>query len=211
MPPEVTAYVTDGSLVVRLDELYGLDASGDGIDFDETTKPGPISRVWVWTAEVYSGEPIEHPVELTNNWVVPITIGDEPAGIATVWINPELEAPELAEFDADPEAAVALAAVPEAAQLVRDDVSDSWFALQDGILTPLVPGRSGLETPTPLDEVALVMPEGPEPADTGESQPGLVLAIGVLVLLVLVIGVSLFVSSRRGKPAVGDDLSSPAP
>src|SRR4051812_32119169 len=72
VPPEVTKYVSDGSLVERLNDLYGLDASGDGIDFDETTKPGPISRVWTRTDERLAGEPTEHPVELTNNWVVPI-------------------------------------------------------------------------------------------------------------------------------------------
>src|SRR4051794_11656975 len=82
IPPEVTQYVTDGSLVERLNDLYGLDASGDGIDFDETTKPGPISRVWVWTDERLAGEPTEHPVELTNNWVVPIVVAEAPVGLA---------------------------------------------------------------------------------------------------------------------------------
>ena len=217
MPPEVTVYVTDGSLVERLNDVYGLDASGDkGIDFDETTKPGPISRVWTWTDERLAGEPTEHPVQLTNNWVVPIVVAEQPVGLATIWINPETDTPELAWFDAEPEWATALAAVPDAAQLVRDDGSAAWFALQDGLLTPLVAGASGLETPAPVAEVALVPPATEQPIAPSEPNTGLGLAIGVLVLLVVVIGVALFVSSRRDRAREpvrrrDDDLSSPAP
>ncbi len=225
VPPEVTVYVADGSLVARLNDLYGPDASGTrGIDFDETTKPGPISRVWTWTAERLAGEASDHPVQLTNNWVVPIVVAEKPVGIATIWINPETVAPELAWFDPAPESATALAQVPDAAQLVRDDGSAAWFALQDGTLTPLVVGTSGLETPAPVDEVALVPPSSASPVVPSEPNTGLGLSIGVLVLLVVVIGVALFVSSRRDRaresvPADGkvptdggtpdDDLSSP--
>jgi hypothetical protein len=218
VPPEVTKYVTDGSLVERLNDLYGPNASGTkGIDFDETTKPGPISRVWTWTDERLAGEPTDHPVGLTNNWVVPIVVAEEPVGLATIWINPETEAPELAWFDPEPEWATALAAVPDAAQLVRDDGSAAWFALQDGVLTPLVSGSSGVETPAPVAEVALVPPAGEQPAPPSEPNTGLGLAIGVLLLLAVVIGVALYVSSRRDRsPApepetepADDDLSSP--
>ena len=200
--------MTDGSLAERLYDLYGLDASGQGIDFDENTKPGPISRVWTWTDERLAGEPTEHPVQLTNNWVVPIVIGEEQAGVATIWINPETESPELAWFDSEPEWAIALAAVPDAAQLVRDDGSAAWFALQDGILTPLVAGSSGVETPAPVADVALVPPTVEQPAPPSEPNTGLGLAIGVILLLVVVIGVALFVSSRattrtRAKPRSG--------
>ena len=177
VPAEVTVYVTDGSLVERLNDLYGLDASGDrGIDFDETTKPGPISRVWTWTDERLAGEPTEHPVQLTNNWAVPIVIAEEPVGLATIWINPETDTPELAWFDPEPEWATALAAVPDAAQLVRDDGSAAWFALQDGVLTPLVVGTSGIETPAPVADVALVPPASEQPVAPTEPNTGLGLA-----------------------------------
>jgi hypothetical protein len=223
VPPEVAAYVADGSLVARLNDLYGIDASGTkGIDFDETTKPGPISRVWTWTDERLAGEATDHPVELTNNWVVPIVIGDDPTGIATIWINPETDEPELAFFEPDVDAAVALATVPDAAQLVRDDGSSAWFALQDGVLTPLVPGSSGLETPAPVDEVALIPPASDAPPVPVESNTGLGLGIGILALLVVVIAVALLVSARRDRPvdddpaaaepaSAADDLSSPLP
>jgi len=216
VPPEVTAYVADGSLVARLGDVYGLDASGaNGIDFDETTKPGPISRVWAWTDERLAGEPTEHPVQLTNNWVVPIVVAEQPIGLATIWINPETDAPELAWFEPEPEWATALAAVPDAAQLVRDDGSAAWFALQDGVLTPLVTGTSGVETPAPVAEVAVVPPATEQPLAPTEPNTGLGLAIGVLVLLIVVIGVALYVSSRRDRARdvvpTDDDLSSPAP
>ena len=206
MPEQVEEYVTGGDLVERLEDLYGLSADGStGIDFDETTKTGPISRVWTWTAERLAGEVTEHPTELTNNWVTSISIDKQPVGYATVWINPELDAPELAEFDPDPEAAVALSEVPDDAQLVRDDASSAWFALEDGILTPLVPGTSGLETPAPVDEVALLPPETAEPAPTSEtSSTGLVSALAVFLALLVVIGVSVYFSRRRDED---DDLS----
>ena len=206
MPEQVEEYVTGGELVERLEDLYGLSADGStGIDFDDTTTTGPISRVWTWTAERLAGEVTEHPTELTNNWVTSISIDKQPVGYATVWINPELDAPELAEFDPDPEAAVALSEVPDDAQLVRDDGSSAWFALEDGILTPLVPGTSGLETPAPVDEVALLPPETAEPAPTSEtSSTGLVSALAVFLALLVVIGVSVYFSRRRDED---DDLS----
>ena len=220
VPAQVKVYVTDGSLVERLDDLYGLNESGTGIDFDETTKTGAISRVWVWTDERLTGAPTEHPVELTNNWVVPIALGDEPIGYATIWINPEIDAPELAEFTAEPQTAVVLGKIPDDAQLVRDDGSAAWFALEDGILTPLVPGTSGLETPAPVEEVALVPPVAADPEPSTASGGGLGLALAVLAGLVVVIAVSLYLSRRRGRdepvgaersehPSAADDLSSP--
>ena len=46
VPAEVTAYVTSGAMVARLNDVYGPNASGTaGMKFDETTKAGPISRV----------------------------------------------------------------------------------------------------------------------------------------------------------------------
>lgn len=206
VPAQVKAYVTDGSLVERLDDLYGLNEGGTaGIDFDETTKTGPISRVWTWTDERLAGKPTQHPTQLTNYWLTPITLGEQPLGYAVIWINPELDAPELASFEVDADAAVAMGKIPDAAQLVRDDGSSAWFALQDGILTPIVPGTSGLETPAPVDEVAL-LPAGPdEPTAAPVTNDGLGVALAVLGALVVVIAVALYISRRRGRD---DDLSS---
>ncbi|HWH97711.1 MAG TPA: hypothetical protein VNS80_05030, partial [Pseudolysinimonas sp.] len=55
VPSEVAAYVADGSLVAQLNDVYGVNADGEGIDFDETTKPGVIERVHVWSDELRAG------------------------------------------------------------------------------------------------------------------------------------------------------------
>ena len=141
VPSEVIRYVTTGPMVARLNDVYGPNAAGTkGIDFDATTKPGPISRVWLWTDERRAGKPTAHPTRMTNRWVVPVTVAGHPIGIATIWINPDLDAPELAEFETDVPAAVALATVPASAQLIHDTVSRAWLALDAGVLTPLVRG-----------------------------------------------------------------------
>ena len=76
VPAEVTAYVAGGGMVARLNDVYGPNASGTaGIKFDDTTKAGPISRVYEWTGDRLANHPTTHPVQLTNNWVVPIGAG----------------------------------------------------------------------------------------------------------------------------------------
>ena len=76
VPADVATYVSDGSMVARLNDIYGKNAAGTaGISFDATTQAGPISRVYEWTADRLANTKTDHPVQLTNNWVVPITIG----------------------------------------------------------------------------------------------------------------------------------------
>jgi len=121
VPAEVTAYVTGGAMVARLNDVYGPNASGTaGIKFDDTTKAGPISRVYEWTADRLANRPTDHPVQLTNNWVVPITIGGASVGLATIWINPQTVGAELAEFAPSAAIGTALTTVPATAALVRD-------------------------------------------------------------------------------------------
>ncbi|MCS0499645.1 hypothetical protein [Protaetiibacter mangrovi] len=203
VPPEVTAYVTGGGMVERLDDIYGTDAAGGGIDFDDTTASGPISRVFRWTDARLAGDTEGKPVRMANEWAVPVTIADEPVGVAIVWINLDTEDPELAEFDPDPDAAVALAAVPDDAQLVRDVGGSAWFALADGTLTPLVPGTSGVTTPTPVDEVVLVTP-GPDP-EPATSDSGFTVAVVVALLLLAVIVVALLLPRWGRRADEGDE------
>jgi len=144
VPAEVTAYVTSGAMVARLNDVYGPNASGTaGITFDDTTKPGPISRVYEWTADRLANRPTDHPVQLTNNWVVPITIGGASVGLATIWINPQTVAAELAEFTPSAELGTALTTVPATAALVRDPATGAWLALADG---KRLPGTYGTQT-----------------------------------------------------------------
>ncbi len=203
VPSEVTQYVTDGSLVHQLQDIYGPGAAGEGVDFDDTTKPGAIERVHVWSAALREGEDTERYLELLNEWVVPISIGDEPVGLATVWINPGSVAPELASFARDADLAVALAEVPDGSSLVHDAPSAAWLALaEDGTLTPLVPGSTGLSTPVPIDDIAILPADGDAPSAAGDPNTGVGFAIAVLLLLLAVIVVALVLPTvrRRGRP-----------
>jgi hypothetical protein len=193
VPPEVRAYVTGGGLLDRLDDIYGENAAGEGVAFDDTMEPGPISRVFRWTDARLAGDVEGKPVRMANEWVVPVSVAEQPVGVAILWINLDTERPELAEFAPDAEAAVALAAVPDDAQLVRDVGSAAWFALVDEIATPLVAGDSGVTEPMPVDELALTAP-APEPAPSTED-PGFGVAIAVAALLFAVV-VTLLVIRR---------------
>lgn len=212
VPSEVRAYVTDGSLVQQLNDVYGPDANGDGIDFDDTTTTGTIERVHVWSDALRAGEETDHPVDLLNEWIVPISIAEAPVGVATVWINPDTVAAELASFVADADLATALSAVPDGASLVHDGESAAWLALaDDGILTPLVPGSTGLSTPVPIDDVAILPAASPGPSGSGDPGTGVGLAIAVVLLLLAVIVVALIVPSvRRKKPAGKADVDGEA-
>lgn len=197
VPAEVTAYVTSGAMVARLNDVYGPNASGtSGIKFDDTTKEGPISRVYEWTADRLANKATDHPVQLTNNWVVPITIGGKSVGLATIWINPQTVDAELAEFAPSAALGTALTTVPATAALVRDTTTGAWLALADGTVTPLVAGRSGLTGPVPVGSLKLAPPAPASPSTT-EPNTGLALAIGVVGLIVIVIVVALLLPRRR--------------
>ena len=208
VPPDVIAYVSGGGLVERLEQIYGENHEGDGIPFDETTTPGPISRVFHWTDARLAGDTSGKSTRMVNEWATPITLAGEPVGVALLWINTETERPELAEFQPGADAAVALAAVPENARLVRDLGSEAWFAVADGTLTPLVPGRSGITTPMPLDAAALA---SPVPAATPDASTanGVWIAFLALGLLgtVVVVGLLLPGRARRADSASADNAS----
>lgn len=197
VPPEVRAYVTGGGLLDRLDDVYGDNGAGSGIAFDETTTPGAISRVFHFTDERIAGDLDGKATRMVNEWAVPVVVAEKPVGVAILWINTDTELPELAEFQIDADAALALAAVPEAARLVRDLGSDAWFALADEILTPLVPGTSGVTEPTVLDEVALVAAPSAPDAVAGDATEGLGVAIAVALVLLAVVTAALLLPGRR--------------
>lgn len=206
VPAEVTAYVTGGAMVARLNDVYGPNASGTaGIKFDDTTKAGPISRVYEWTADRLANRPTDHPVQLTNNWVVPITIGGASVGLATIWINPQTVGAELAEFAPSAAIGTALTTVPATAALVRDPATGAWLALADGKVTPLIAGTSGLTGPVPVGTLKLSPPTR-APIATTEPNTGLALVIGIVGLIVIIIVVALLLPrGRRPKKNVPVD------
>jgi hypothetical protein len=209
VPSEVAAYVTSGALVAQLDDVYGVNAAGDGIDFDEATEPGVIERVHVWSAEQLAGEETEHPLDLVNEWVVPIFIDEAPVGLATIWINPATVDPELASFEADPDLAAALSEVEKGASLVHDVPSAAWLALaDDGTLTPLVPGSTGLSTPVPLDDVALLPAPSNGTPPSGDPGTGVGFAIAVVLFLLVLIVAILVVPTLRAKKSTDADSAA---
>ena len=213
VPAEVSAYVTSGAMVARLNDVYGPNASGTaGIKFDDTTKPGPISRVYEWTADRLANRATTHPVQLTNNWVVPITIAGKSVGLATIWINPQTVDAELADFADSAALGTALTSVPATAALVRDSATGAWLALADSKVTPLVAGKSGLTTPAPVDSLKL-SPAAPALIATTEPNTGLAIAIGIVALVVIVIVVALLLprGRRAAKKAEADAAPDAAP
>ncbi|MBW4031580.1 MAG: hypothetical protein HIU88_02820 [Acidobacteria bacterium] len=205
VPSEVSAYVANG-MVARLNDIYGKNAAGEGIDFTASTEAGPISRVYEWTAVRLKDQATDHPVQLTNNWVVPITIGGKAVGLATIWINPQTAAPELASFDPTPALATAMAAVPATAALVRDNATHAWLALDGGTVTPLVAGSSGLTTPAPVASLKLAAVASGAAAAT--TNTGLPVVTGIVALFVLLTAVALLVS--RGRPPRVTRVVAPA-
>ncbi len=204
VPQQVADYFAEG-LVPRLVDLYGAgDGVSSGIDFDATTSVGAISRVLEWTPDFLAGKRTDVPTVLTNDWIAPVSVRGTVLGLATVWINPATELPELATFD-PPELARALAAAPPESLLVHDTAREAWFAIDGDVLTPLVAGVSGATGPTTPDayqkSIAVV-----EPADP-PGPPGV--AIAALVLGIVIVGLAIFVLlpvRRRSSPDAADEL-----
>lgn len=209
VPAEVVAYAKDpDGLLARLDDLFGVDAGGDGIEFDETAGVGQLNRVFVFTPAFLAGEATETPVERANEWTAPIELRGEPLGLATIWINQSTVDPELADFVGDPELATALADVPADAYLVRDSQHDAWFTLVGEDLTLLVPGSTGLDAPTTLaayqrwlaDEQAAT-----EPVQRSQVSGLAITVIVVSALVVVAVIVLPLVRDLARKRRVGPD------
>ena len=103
----------------------------------------------VFTDDFLAGGDSQAPVRLTNEWVAAVSAQKgseqkEPIGLATVWINPTTNVPELADFALKPDLVAALAAAPKDSVLVWDEAHGAWFALSEKVLTPLsCPGHPG--------------------------------------------------------------------
>ena len=203
VPENVGQYFASG-LVPRLVDLFGAKA-GSEVVFDSATKVGGIRRVLSWTTAFLSGAKTDEPTRLTNTWVAPVTAADGTiAGVATVWINPASDQPELADFSSGPALATALGLAPTGTLIIRDDSRSAWFATDGSILTPLVSGSSGVSAATtPADyqrQFLLVAPVTAEPA----ANRGLLIAVFVLgiVVVLLAVFVLLPVGRRRVRAKV---------
>lgn len=211
VPPEIVEYTTDpDGLLFRLNDVYGVGGNGQGIDFDETTKAGPLYRVFVWTDEFVAGEQTETPVRRLNEWITTISINEKPVGIATIWINDSSLLPELASF----ERGVALSGIfvdlPQEATLIRDDERGAWLTLIDTTVNPIEPGTSGLSAPTTLNAYRNVLSSRGEPIlATPRADEGLRIGLFTIGGLLAVIAVALLIPGRRRTPAVQDEGPMP--
>ena len=202
VPEQVGTYFATG-LIPRLAGLYGPGAkAGTGITFDATTKVGGIRRVLSWTNAFLAGTKTASPTELTNNWIASVTINQtEVVGLATVWINPSSDLPELANFDPGPALVAALAAAPASTMLIRDVAHAAWFATDGTTITPLVAGTSGVTFPTPpanyQKTIAAVTTDAAAP-NQGLPVAGVVLGVVVVILAAFVL---LPVRRRRARGA----------
>lgn len=215
VPAEVTRYIDDpAGLVARLDDLFGVAASGQGIEFGDTTKAGPVTRAWVFTAGYLNGDDPDTAVELANLWTVPILIDDVPVGLATVWINPATDAPDLADFVVSASDADALSAVPEEAQLVRDEGRGAWFGLVAGKLVPLIAGTSGVVGSTSLGDYQSIASSAPSPLPqdmSGLIGGGILIGATALAIAGLLVIPQLVRKVRAASGVVPTDLPAPPP
>ncbi len=193
LPEPVATYFSAG-LLPRLAELYGPGKkAGSGIVFDATAKVGDVHRLFAWTPAFLAGTKTDTPTELTNDWVAPITVKDQLIGLATVWINPSSDQPELANFDLGPGLATALAAAPKSTVFLRDDTHSAWFASDGTTITPLVSGTSGIATAKTIAAYQGTFPAVAASRSDAANGPNSGLAIAGIVLGVVVVLLALFV------------------
>jgi len=204
--PENVGQYFASALVPRLVDLFGAKA-GAKVAIDSTDKVGGIRRVLSWTSAYLSGIKTDEPTQLTNTWIGPVSAADGTvAGLATVWINPASDLPELADFSLGASLARALASAPSGTLVIRDDSHSAWFATDGRTLTPLVTGSSGVSAATtPTDyqrKFSLV------PAATEESAPNQGLLIAGLVLggVVALLAVFVLLPDRRRRARANADL-----
>lgn len=204
--PENVGQYFASALVPRLVDLFGAK-TGAKVAFDSTDKVGGIRRVLSWTSAYLSGIKTDEPTQLTNTWIAPVSAADGTvAGLATVWINPASDLPELADFSLGASLARALASAPSGTLVIRDDSHSAWFATDGRTLTPLVTGSSGVSAATtPTDyqrKFSLV------PAATEESAPNQGLLIAGLVLggVVALLAVFVLLPDRRRRARANADL-----
>ena len=203
--PENVGQYFASALVPRLVDLFGAKA-GAKVAIDSTDKVGGIRRVLSWTSAYLSGIKTDEPTQLTNTWIGPVSAADGTvAGLATVWINPASDLPELADFSLGASLARALASAPSGTLVIRDDSHSAWFATDGRTLTPLVTGSSGVSAATtPTDyqrKFSLV------PAATEESAPNQGLLIAGLVLggVVALLAVFVLLPDRRRRARANAD------
>jgi hypothetical protein len=202
-------------------------AAGIDFD-DSTTTVGPISRVMVWTEDFRAGVDTNLAVELSNTWVASITSSEPAGeaatdaaasgssaasesaapsdaaaevvqlGLATVWISPYTNLPELANFVPSADIGPAIARAPEGSMLVHDEEKDAWYALAGDQLTPLAQGGEAIPGPAiPLDTAQQTLWQELETLPQSGANNGFVIAGLTLAFVVVLLAIFVLVPDRR--------------
>jgi hypothetical protein len=213
VPENVGKYISTG-LIPRLMDLFGAKA-GAPVVFAATAKVGGVHRVLVFTKTFLSGAMTDEPTQITNTWVAPVTAADGTiAGVASVWINPASDQPELADFSSGSSLAIALAAAPAGTLLLRDDIHSAWFATDGATLTPLVRGTSGVTSPTTPDAYQRTSTRAATVSAEAPSNRGLLVAVIVLGIVVVLLAIFVLLPDHRrrarAKGAAPEPATTPA-
>jgi hypothetical protein len=202
VPHQVASYFATG-LVPRLVDLFGAKAGAELV-YDATNRVGTVRRVLSWTDAYLAGAKTDEPTQLTNNWIAAVTASDGTVlGLATVWINPASDQPELADFAPGAALADAIDSAPKGTRIVRDDRRAAWFATDGKTLTPLVSGDSGVSGPTTATAYQRAFTlASPATPDSGVNS-GLLLALIVLGVVVVVLALFVLLPDRRRRARAG--------
>jgi len=214
VPSVVAAYAADpAGLLARLDDLFGVGSTGKGLDFGDDTKVGELDRVFVWSDDFLAGKTDAAATKRVNEWTATITIADKPVGVATIWINPAGDAPDLADFTRGASLGAAFAGIPAEATLVHDTAHSAWFTLTDAALTPLDPGSSGVRTTTTLTayQKTLVAEEAAPPASEATDNRGAINSIVVVVVALIVVAALVVLTGRHSRMTADAAAQASAP
>jgi len=218
IPPDIVEFAeSDEGLLTELEEYFGVDARGDGLDFSEGLELGEIDRIFLWSDAFRAGEATDTPVQYVNRWKIPILIGEEPVGVAMIGIDPATVEPEMIDFIHSAGTALALDEVDADATLVLEPETAAWFSLNDGVITPLVRGTSGVEADTTLSEyqtlltgreLEIVEPD-PQP-DRGSVQSVVLISAAVLLLLLALLIPTIMGQVRERRERRAADVDAPS-
>ncbi len=223
VPSVVADYAADPEgLLAQLEDLVGVGAGGNGLDFGEEAKVGKLNRVFVWTEALLAGDLEAAPVQRTNEWTAPILLSDKFVGMATIWINPQSEEPDLADFVQGASLGEAFDDIPAESFLVHDEATSSWFTLVGVGVSPVVQGSSAVSVPSSLAAFLAsrdaAAPDAQIP-DASVSQ-GTVNSVVTMSIAVLLIAALLIIPGRIARwrrsaapaaaaPALDEDGQSP--
>ena len=218
IPPDIVEFAeSDEGLLTELEEYFGVDARGDGLDFSEGLELGEIDRIFLWSDAFRAGEATDTPVQYVNRWKIPILIGEEPVGVAMIGIDPATVEPEMIDFIHSAGTALALDEVDADATLVLEPETAAWFSLNDGVITPLVRGTSGVEADTKLSEYQTLLTgrelEIVEPdlqPDRGSVQSVVLISAAVLLLLLALLIPTIMGQVRERRERRAADVDAPS-